>query len=122
MKKRYPRLTLLAALIWLAGIWTASSIPAEDMPSIKVISIDKLAHVGVYFVLALLVNRSLLNYRVKRNYALMVYLLLLISAGMDEYHQYFIPGRSVSIYDFIANGIGLLGGLLLFVRQHDRSH
>ncbi|MDP2174189.1 MAG: VanZ family protein [Candidatus Cloacimonadaceae bacterium] len=121
MIKPGKRLSLILAILWYAGIWTVSSIPAEDIPSVKIISIDKLMHISVYFILALMVNRVFSNYSLSKKYALLIYLAMLVSAGLDEYHQYYIPGRSVSVYDFIANSIGLLSGMFIYLRKHDRS-
>jgi VanZ family protein len=34
--------------------------------------------------------------------------------GLDEFHQYFIPRRSVEFFDVIADAIGMFIGLLLY--------
>lgn len=35
-------------------------------------------------------------------------------AFMSEFIQFYIPGRTFNIYDFIFNSVGLLCGLILF--------
>ncbi len=100
-------LTLVLALGWWVIIWILSSLPSQDFPQIEALSWDKAAHAGVYFILGLLLN----VWMKQKNYPLgtrsLLYSLLLVSALFDELHQDFIPGRSVSIYDFCANGTGL---------------
>jgi VanZ family protein len=40
---------------------------------------------------------------------------------LDEYHQRFIPGRTVCIEDYLANASGLAVGLIFFWILYDRS-
>ena len=54
---------LIPALIWCALIWTASSVPAEDIPTVNILGIDKLAHLGVYAVLGILINYGLRQFK-----------------------------------------------------------
>ncbi|MCB5247703.1 MAG: VanZ family protein [Candidatus Cloacimonetes bacterium] len=94
-------------VLWFALIWVVSSLPGRQLPSPQVFSLDKLGHIGVYLVLGLLTNRAarLLGFRWKQLW--WVYLLLLVTAGLDELHQLYIPQRSVSVWDFAANALGL---------------
>jgi len=102
------RVSLILTLFWWALIWIVSSIPSEDMPSLQILSVDKLAHMGVYFVLGYLMDIWLRGKQISPVRRGLIYLLILISAALDEYHQTFIPGRSVSFFDFLANAFGLL--------------
>ncbi len=113
--------SLLPALVWMACIWVMSSIPSRDIPSIKLIGFDKLAHVSVYAILGLLVNSWLKARKLTRLSAIIVYAVLILTATFDEYHQYYIPGRSVSVYDLFANTTGLLIPLCIYLLKHDRS-
>jgi len=101
-------LYLWLAILWMALIWVVSSIPAQELPELRILGFDKLAHFGVYFVWGMFVNLHLKARQCKPRVRLIVFCLMIISAGLDEYHQRFIPGRSVSIYDFVANALGLL--------------
>lgn len=93
--------------LWLLFIWTLSSLPSDDLPGIQIISADKLAHIGVYLVLGLLVNNCLKHAKSGVTGINLVYALLLLNAALDEAHQKYIPGRSVSVYDLMANTLGL---------------
>ncbi len=84
-----------------------SSLPGKHLPSSKIIGLDKLAHVGVYLILGLLTNRTVRLLGVGRKNIWWIYLILLATAGLDELHQFLIPQRSVSIWDFAANAAGL---------------
>ncbi len=100
-------------LAWLCVIWILSSIPSRNLPSIKMISIDKIAHIFVYAVLGLLVNPWLKRMKYNGYKSLFVYAALLLLSAFDEMHQTFIPGRSVNVYDWVANSVGLGLGYLL---------
>ena len=44
-----------------------------------------------------------------------VLLQLVISAGMDEFHQYFIPGRFASFKDVLIDTAGGIAGILVII-------
>lgn len=121
MKQLKKTTWIIPPLIWLIVIWTASSIPAQKMSPVNILGADKLLHLGQYLILSLLVNHSLTTLGARRSIVPWVYLLLLASAGLDEWHQCLIPERSVTIWDFIANGIGLGIGFGFYWFKHDRS-
>ncbi|HAN40573.1 MAG TPA: VanZ family protein [Candidatus Cloacimonetes bacterium] len=106
-------LSLYLLIGWWCIIWIASSIPSANLPDIQVLSWDKLAHFGIYFVLG-----CLLNWRMKeKNYPLgkrsLIYIPVLVTALLDELHQKYIPGRNVCVYDFLANAAGLIGAWIV---------
>ena len=104
--------SLIPALLWCILIWTVSSVPAKDIPSVKLIGFDKLAHVSIYAVFGFLVKRGLREFKLHWTGMLFIYALLILLASADEFHQTYIPGRSVSPYDLIANVAGLTLGLM----------
>jgi VanZ family protein len=121
MQAMKRRMTILPPLLWLALIWIMSSVPGHQLRMTGIFSVDKLAHIGEYLILALLVNRSYLRLGVPSRWIWLVYALLLVSSGVDEWHQYFIPQRSVSVWDFVANAAGLGIGFGLYWIVNDRS-
>lgn len=117
-----PGYIYTVTLLWWIAIWVVSSTPSDKLPTLKIIGWDKLGHFGVYLVLALLINRSLLSLKVRKKQAILIYLIVLLSAALDEYHQLMIPGRAVSVWDFLANSAGLLIGFGILRMSYDRSH
>lgn len=103
----------IPACIWFVLIWAMSSVPAKEMPSVNIIGIDKLAHVGVYAILGVLVNHGLRQFKLHWSQLVLIYALLVLLASADEFHQTYIAGRSVSVYDQAANILGLLLGLMI---------
>ena len=99
LTKKHYRLGL--GLFALA-ILTVSSIPGKSLPSLIVLSPDKLLHMAEYSILGYLAFKSF------ESLSSIVVIGALIFAGLDEFWQSFIPGRFPSIYDVIADIIGFL--------------
>ncbi len=119
--KRKSELKLWAPVGWLVFIWIVSSIPSQKFPTQELFSFDKVAHFGEYLMLALLVNSSFRERKLRARNIWWIYLILFFIAGLDEYHQRFIPGRNVCIEDYLANASGLAVGLIFFWVLYDRS-
>ena len=113
--------TIYPTLIWFCLIWILSSLPSQHIPSVNIAFFDKLEHIGVYVVLSCLLGYWLSFKDWKLTIVILIYLFLLLLAGLDEYHQTYIPGREVSLYDFMANFAGIIIGFLFFLHQNDRS-
>lgn len=94
-------------IIWAALIFYLSSIPKLEAihdPLWNLIT-RKLAHVSVYLVLFLLLNRSFEDKRP----ILAIYLALLYAIS-DEYHQSFVPLRKGDPLDVAIDFVGILSG------------
>lgn len=119
-KKKFNRLAL-PAFLWFLLIWLLSSLPGRHLPSGKIIGLDKLAHIAVYFILGILVNRLLRGMKVSVKNVWWIYLILVTSAALDELHQFIIPQRYVSVWDFVANAAGLALAFAAYWILRDRS-
>ncbi len=97
-------------LLWLAVIFVQSSFPAIELPKVEFFSPDKLAHMGVYGLLAALCYISLIhqtNFKYLHDNAILFTLLICSLYGAsDELHQYFVPMRSCEFYDWAADAAG----------------
>jgi VanZ family protein len=74
---------------------------------------DKVFHMVEFggLALAMVMNRDL--FRRYRNRLGMI-IAGLTWAALDELHQSFVPGRDCSIADLLADGAGLIAGVILF--------
>jgi VanZ family protein len=74
---------------------------------------DKVFHFVEFggLALALVLNKDLFR-KLKRRTGMICFGILWAAA--DEAHQYFVPGRDCSFQDFLADGAGLVAGILLF--------
>ena len=73
----------------------------------------KLMHIGVYFILALLVINALRVSNVKLNLTyLLTFIICFIYACTDEYHQTLISDRSGEFKDVLIDSFGSIIGIL----------
>lgn len=79
--------------------------------------VRKGAHFSIYTILGMLTISFAQTFKNKKQYQLIIYSLLfcIFYASTDEFHQYFIPGRSAEIRDVLIDSLGALTGILLIV-------
>jgi VanZ family protein len=97
----------MPALVWAALIFAVSSIGKLPDPPTGIT--DKHAHVTVYGVLAALIVWALTAATLRRTTwrtAAVAVVLATLYGVTDEWHQSFVPGRSVSGLDLIADALG----------------
>jgi len=107
-------LFFIPAALYYAFIFYLSS-RSHDI-KIDILFFDKVIHLVEFALLGLLLSfgyfMSLKSpVRVKAVLTICSGILL---GGLDEFHQYFIPRRSIEFFDIIADAIGILIGLLLY--------
>lgn len=99
-----PALAHAALIYYLSG--RAVLIQGPDIPHF-----DKLAHVGIFGLLAALVAwglfRAFPTLSIRRVLVLTV-LMGIFYGGLDEVHQYFVPSRNSDPMDLVADAFGTL--------------
>lgn len=114
-----PAAKYLLAL-WIITILILSSLPASAFPHIKIeriiVRIDHLIHFIEYSILSWLTfytfSSRRLTYTSKK--LIIIFSALLLFSIADESHQLFIPSRSFSLYDLIADFIGIITAATFF--------
>lgn len=111
-----PVPTIARGSRWTApALWAVVILVGTSWPSVSVgpdlAGFDKLVHFSMYAVLAALVLRSTPDARAARSCVATVLGVMLLGA-VDEWHQSFIPGRSMSLLDWVADSAGALTGVL----------
>jgi VanZ family protein len=105
--------------LWAAFILLLTSVPGSDIPHVSVLSFresDKIVHATMYAIFAWLATRSLVRAgRPLRQAVLIVLLGIALFAAADEWHQQFIPGRSMDVFDWLADFSGASIGALVAV-------
>jgi VanZ family protein len=99
------------AVLLMLVIFAFSSRPGDDLPSVGGWDyfIKKGAHALGYGLLAL----SYLHALPKRNYTL-AWILALLYAATDEFHQSFVPARNASLMDVLVfDNFGTMAALWL---------
>lgn len=115
---RYNLLTIL----WAIFIAFATLTPGKSMPELDFwdfANADKLAHFGVFAILAFLMVRGFSKQfsfsGLKSNPIFITLLISVVYGALIEYAQSFIPGRSIEFNDMLANGFGCVLGVVGFV-------
>ena len=123
----------LPVMVWMGVIFLISSLPKATLratrqeltnhPALTNHSaygewLTPIGHTVEFAVLAVLLYRLLTSYPgLGGRYVLGGAFVLTVSYGLtDELHQYFVPGRNVSVVDIALDGLGALIGLMLAVQ------
>ena len=99
----------------MGGLFFASSLPGDELPSHLW---DKLAHLLAYAVLGILFLLPLCGGRlleIRRATAAMAVLLATLYGAFDEVHQAFTPDRSPDVRDLFADCLGAAVGVAAIV-------
>ncbi|MFU0799728.1 MAG: VanZ family protein [Xylanivirga thermophila] len=91
------------------GIDISQLIPGIDAGFI----VRKIAHITEFFILALLLFDALVEQHSIKKAALLCFLIGILYAFSDEFHQLFVPGRCASFKDIFIDSFGVLLGTLI---------
>lgn len=91
-----------------------TSIPNPPVPR-ELAAGDKLVHFGMYFGFGFLLARAVLQEASPTFTILATVAVGAIVGALDEWHQQFIPGRSMDIADWRADAFGAALGVLVAV-------
>jgi VanZ family protein len=115
LEKNKKFLVYTPLVIYWIILFISTSLPLENVPSIGLS--DKFMHTVAYTGLAVLLYLTLKFQKkfIKLNRLPVLYTFLIGMAygGFDELHQLLVPGRKCDIIDLIADGIGIVTGLLI---------
>lgn len=105
-------------LIIRLGIMTAEEIEAnpEKAKEIRFL-VRKTAHFSIYLVLGSFIYLTYYHFMVSGSF-IIAWLTTVIFSGLDEFHQSFVPGRSMELRDVMIDGGGALVGILLMAIFH----
>ena len=128
-------------ILYMALIFAGSSVeqPPLPMPEFEWLTIDKLYHFIEYAILGALLTRAFVKGRplgrdteiapttaaetgVPRHYVwFMAALLSSLYGASDEWHQTFVPGRSATLADWIADVLGSIAGAFGVYRYYKKK-
>jgi len=115
----------LPVIAYATLIFYLSSIPIPE-PILIVTKETFILHVIEYAILSVLLFRALINSKnpILRDNAILLSILISMFYGItDEIHQFFVPGRTFTYLDIVANGLGsciVLFGNNLFLSFEER--
>lgn len=78
--------------------------------------VRKLAHFGVYTVVGFSIMGFMCTFDIRNIFKVLIsFVVGVIYAISDEFHQYFIPGRSARVLDVCIDSFGVLTGIFILV-------
>jgi VanZ family protein len=107
----------LPPVAYMALIFYMSSKPVPEGLFPEIWNIDKAMHSIEYGILGFLWLRAIKNKKKIQHAASIAFTISFLYGISDEIHQYFVPNRSSSVYDVIADGIGAWVGIWLYTRR-----
>jgi VanZ family protein len=107
----------LPAIFWAILLFIFSSIPSNSIPRLVIQAKDLVLHFAVYTVFGVLLSHAVIEgpQRVSKGLALLVMAIGFSYGASDEFHQLFVPGRTCTFSDFLADCTGVLFGLFLYL-------
>jgi hypothetical protein len=75
--------------------------------------IRKMAHFSIYLCLGASTALTVREWKTKGRPFLWAWLIAVVYAATDEFHQYFVPGRSCEFRDVCIDGLGALIGVCI---------
>lgn len=106
----------LPAALWAAGIFALSSRPALPTPSFP--GSDKAAHFGAYTVLGGLLAHGAASSALGPAWPVAIGWAY---GASDELHQGYVPGRFPDGWDWLADALGVIAGVMLYRRFFRRG-
>ncbi len=104
-------------IIYAIIIFWVSSQQQPFGVNVEIGGLDKILHVVEYGVLGFILARAFVGTSEKistRGLVLITFIIGTLYGLTDEFHQYFTPGRVVSVLDLIADAIGSFLGAAAF--------
>jgi len=98
-------------------IFYVSSLEDIDLPLDEISFNDLIFHFIAYFIFGLSLMMAAYPWRMKRPYPVSTMVILIIIgvvyAASDEIHQFFVPGRTCTFSDFLADSAGVVTSILV---------
>jgi VanZ family protein len=116
LKNNKVYLVYIPLVIYWILLFVLTSLPSGSAPDMIKVS-DKLKHFGAYGLLAFLLSLTIhfqekSKFLKQKNFLITVGIIALY-ALIDEIHQAFIPGRNSEFWDWFADILGALFGIVI---------
>lgn len=113
---------------WALFIFILCAIPGKNLPHYSwadLLSVDKLVHFTMFFVLAVLFKRGFVQQTISilssKQDVILVLSGILYGGSLELMQSYFYTDRSGSWFDFLANSLGTIAGIYFFKKLFDEK-
>ena len=108
-RNNFIRIAFFLPLPLISGlIFYLSGLSKVPIPDLGILQQDKFLHMIAFFFYgySALLFLEALKPEPGRKTTILFFLIVIIFSASDEFHQYYIPGRTCDFYDWIADLIG----------------
>lgn len=122
-RKVTAALRMVPMAITMGTIFFLSHQPGDSLPLPSLPGLDKLAHMSIYGILAGTILFAFSDHQKNTRTGkviLLTVIFCLLYGISDEFHQSFVPGRTASVYDLLADGTGAVIVCALWARWRKR--
>lgn len=121
--KRSHLILWIPCFLYYAFITGMSSVPGKVWETLAPQSpfpfFDKVVHLVLYGLFGMVLARALfweaLYQHIKKRWYLYFLVILPLVSAIDEFHQHFVPDRSLDFWDLMADFVGATGGAVFYV-------
>ena len=106
-------LLFLPSVVYMIFIFSMSSISRLPKVGIWGSYFHPLEYLNLSFLLVWALNKGV-NPEIKGNTLIITFLVCIVYALSDEFHQYFVLGRDASVLDIALDSVGAILGLAVF--------
>ena len=115
LKRNRTKVLVIPLVIYWLIILIGTSLPADSFADSIELS-DKVKHFVAYMGLAVILGLNLHfqeRWKLARNFYIVITFFICVTYGVvDEFHQMFIPNRFAEFFDWVADSLGALVGIL----------
>lgn len=111
--EKHNKLSCIITIVIAIIIFYISSLTAEEAPGRGLGINAAFYHITIFFLLAFFLLISVIQGKNKK-LILPAIFLVIIYAILDEFHQYFVPGRFSAFSDVILDSIGIAFASILY--------
>jgi hypothetical protein len=106
-------LLFLPSVAYMIFIFSMSSMSRLPQIGVSGNCFHPIEYLNLSFLLVWALNKGV-NCEIERKTSIIALLVCIIYALSDEFHQYFVPGRHVSVLDIALDSLGAMLGLAVF--------
>jgi len=115
LKRNRTKVLIIPLIIYWLIILIGTSLPADSFADSIELS-DKVKHFVAYMGLAVILGLNLHfqeRWKLAKNFYIILTFFICITYGVvDELHQTLIPNRFAEFFDWVADSLGALAGIL----------
>ncbi len=106
---------VLPALVWTLTVTILTLLPGKDLPEVNIVNFDKVAHLGVFFLLCILYLRwKSFGPRLQASNFTIACIIIAYGGIIEILQGTFYTDRFSDIWDFAANSTGVLTGIFIY--------